>query len=360
MTAHSCARQADVIIIGAGQSALATAYFLKRTSLRVVMLDAGDAPGGAWQHAWESLRLFSPAQWSSLPGWPMPPAAGYPTRDHVVDYLSRYEARYGFTVHRPVRVQAVHRDEDGGFLVQTDQGAWRSPAVISATGTWSKPHVPVAEGAGGFRGEQVHSSRYRSPAAYAGKRVLVVGGGNSGAQILAELSHAAQTAWVTQAPPQFLPDDVDGRVLFERATARWQALQQGLPAEDLPGGFGDIVMVPAVRDARDRGVLQAVRPFTRYTPDGVAWQDGSESSVDAVIWCTGFQPALDHLAPLGLQLADGKIAMAGTQAAAVPGLWLVGYGEWTGFASATLIGVMRTAKSTAAQAAAFVQHAASR
>ncbi|CAB3707292.1 putative oxidoreductase CzcO [Achromobacter deleyi] len=357
MTAHP-ARRADVIIIGAGQSALATAYFARRHSLDVALLDARPQPGGAWREAWDSLRLFSPAQWSSLPGWPMPATPGYPTRDHVVDYLTRYEARYGFAVHRPVQVQAVQR-QDGGFVIETDQGHWHSRAVISATGTWSKPFVPAIDGASTFRGTQTHSAHYRSPAPYAGQRVLVVGGGNSGAQILAELSQTARVTWVTQAPPKFLPDDVDGRVLFERATARWHALQQGRPADDLPGGFGDIVMVPPVREARDRGVLHAVRPFVRFTPGGVVWPDGHESEVDAVIWCTGFRPALDPLAPLGVLNADGKVALDGTRAAAVPGLWLVGYGEWTGFASATLIGILRTAKSTAADVAAFLQDAPS-
>lgn len=124
--------------------------------------------------------------------------------------------------------------------------------MISATGTWSAPFIPPYDDRDIFRGEQVHSAHYQSPAPYAGKRVLVVGGGNSGAQILAELSEVAQTTWVTSTEPLFLPDDVDGRVLFERATARWQAMQSGEQPEDLPGGFGDVVMVPPVRKARER------------------------------------------------------------------------------------------------------------
>lgn len=354
MTLASSASRADVLIVGAGQSALALAYFLKRSKLDVVLLDANPQPGGAWTHGWNSLRLFSPAQWSSLPGWPMPAMPGYPGRDEVVDYLSRYESRYGFNVHRPVRVNRV-RKEASEFVVETDQGVWRSRAVVSATGTWSKPYVPSFEGASDFQGTQVHSAQYRSPAPFAGQRVLIVGGGNSGAQILAEVSSVAETTWVTQSKPLFLPDDVDGRVLFERATARWQALQQGKQADDLPGGFGDVVMVASVREARERGVLHSVRPFLRFTPQGVVWPDGTESEVDAVIWCTGFRPALDHLAPLHVINAEGKVALAGTQASAMPGLWLLGYGEWTGFASATLVGIMRTAKSTALEVAAYVE-----
>jgi cation diffusion facilitator CzcD-associated flavoprotein CzcO len=348
-------RHADVVIVGAGQSALAVAYFLKRTDLKVILLDAGARPGGAWRHGWESLHLFSPAQWSSLPGWPMPPTQGYPARDQVIEYLSRYEQRYGFTVERPVTVASI-RMRDSGFIVDTDKGAWHAKTVISATGTWSAPFIPPYEGRDIYRGSQVHSAHYQSPAPYAGKRVLVVGGGNSGAQILAELSEVAQTTWVASAEPLFLPDDVDGRVLFERATARWLAIQSGEQPEDLPGGFGDVVMVPPVRNARDRGVLHSVRPFTRFTHDGVVWADGSSSVVDAVVWCTGFRPALAHFAALGIIDADGKVRVSGTQAADVPGLWLVGYGDWTGFASATLIGVMRTAKSTAAEVAAFLEN----
>lgn len=354
MTLPSSVRQADVVIVGAGQSALALAYFLKRTSLDVVLLDASPQPGGAWLNGWDSLQLFSPAQWSSLPGWPMPAVPGYPTRDQVVEYLARYESRYGFNVHRPVVVNAVRKDESE-FIVETDQGVWRSRAVVSATGTWSKPYVPAFEGASEFRGTQIHSAQYRSPTPFAGQRVLVVGGGNSGAQILAEVSRVADTTWVTQTEPLFLPDDVDGRVLFERATARWQALQQGKEPEDLPGGFGDVVMVAPVREARERGVLHSVRPFVRFTPQGVVWPDGSATDVDAIIWCTGFRPALDHLAPLGVINAEGKVPLAGTQASEMPGLWLLGYGEWTGFASATLVGIMRTAKSTALEVAAYVE-----
>lgn len=347
-------RRVDVVLIGAGQSALAVAYFLKRTSLSFVLLDAGPGPGGAWQHGWDSLRLFSPAQWSSLPGWPMPAKPGYPSRIDVTDYLTRYEERYGFHIERPVTVDQVHHDGKR-FIIETDRGPWFAQAVVSATGTWSNPYIPSIEGASAYRGEQLHSAHYRGPAPFAGKRVIVVGGGNSGAQILAEVSTVAETTWVTEAAPSFLPDDVDGRVLFERATARWQALQSGQKLDQPPGGLGDIVMVSPVKEARDRDVLHAVRPFRSFYPEGVVWPDGKRSLVDAVIWCTGFRPALKHLETLGIVDATGKVEVDGTRSAAVPGLWLVGYGEWTGFASATLVGIMRTAKSTALEVAAFIE-----
>jgi hypothetical protein len=177
----------------------------------------------------------------------------------------------------------------------------------------------------------------------------VVGGGNSGAQILAEVSQVAETLWITPEPPAFLPDEVDGRVLFERATERWKAQQEGRVIDQPVGGLGDIVMVEPVREARERGVLVAERPFQRFSADGVEWADGRREAVDAVIWCTGFRPALDHLGGLGIIEADGKVLVEDTRAVKQPNLWLVGYGDWTGMASATLIGVTRTARSTVDQ-----------
>lgn len=336
----------QVVVIGGGQSGLAVGYFLRRTGLDFEILDANQGPGGAWPSAWDSLRLFSPAQWSSLPGWPMPPApgGGYPGRDHVAAYLAAYEERYRLPVRRPVRVEAVERAGDR-LLVRTDAGSCTASAVVSATSGASRPFVPGYPGAGVFRGQQLHSSSYRSPQEFAGQRVLVVGGGNSGAQILAELSLAAEVTWVTPEAPTFLPDDVDGRVLFDRATERVRAQQEGRDPGPPRGGLGDIVMVPPVREARDRGALRSVRPFLRFEPDGVVWQDGSHSLVDAVIWCTGFRPALDHLAPLDVLEPDGRVAVRGGRSVREPRLWLVGYGDWTGLASATLAGVTRVARS---------------
>jgi putative flavoprotein involved in K+ transport len=342
-------RSTQVVVIGGGQSGLATGYFLRRAGLDFEMLDAADAPGGAWRHGWDSLHLFSPAQWSSLPGWPMPPVPeGYPDRDHVLSYLAAYEERYRLPVRRPVRVEAVERAWEHRLQVQTDRGSWVASAVVSATGTWSRPFVPDYPGARDFRGRQFHSAFYRSPEEFSGQRVLVVGGGNSGAQILAEVSQVADATWVTQAPPGFLPDEVDGRVLFERATARWKARQEGREADVPPGGLGDVVMVPPVREARNRGALRSVRPFVRFEVDGVVWPDGGRTPVDAVIWCTGFRPALDHLAPLGVLEAHGRVAVTEHgRSVREPRLWLVGYGDWTGTASATLAGVTRAARATA-------------
>ena len=153
---------------------------------------------------------------------------------------------------------------------------------------------------------------------------------------------------MTLRPPQFLPDDVDGRALFEIATRRHRARQLGEADTGGVSGLGDIVMVDSVRKARDRGVLHAREPFVRLVEHGVRWRDGTESPYDVIIWCTGFRPALSHLAPLGLRGADGTIPTDGTHAIKEPRLHLIGYGDWTGPASATLIGAGRTARDLVA------------
>jgi thioredoxin reductase len=177
---------------------------------------------------------------------------------------------------------------------------------------------------------------------------MIVGGGNSAAQILAEVSKVADAIWVTKEEPTFLHDDVDGRVLFHVATQRYQAQQEGKSAPSLPT-LGDIVMIDSVKEARTRGVLKSVRPFKRFAGKGVVWNDDSETEFHSVIWCTGFRPALGHLKHLGIMNNKGRIEVKGTKALSTPGLWLVGYGEWTGFGSATLIGVQRYARSTATE-----------
>ncbi|MGI8540207.1 MAG: ArsO family NAD(P)H-dependent flavin-containing monooxygenase [Rubrobacteraceae bacterium] len=336
----------DVAVIGAGQAGLALGYYLRRSSLSYVILDMEAEPGGAWRHGWDSLRAFSPARWSSLPGWLMDGGPDeYPTRDEVIEYFRKYEERYGLPIERPMNVRGVRRGEDG-FAIETDGGDFSALAVVSATGTLRSPHVPEYPGRGVFGGRQLHSSEHRRPEEFEGERVLVVGGGNSGAQIMAEVSRFADATWVTACEPKFLPDDVDGRVLFERATEKYKAKSEGRP-EPPAANLADIVVVSPVKEARERGDLENVRSFERFTKDGVVWPDGTEERVDAVVWATGFGSALSHLEALSVVDERGHVEVEGTRSVEEPGLWLVGYGEWTGFASATVIGVGRTARATA-------------
>ena len=344
----------DVIIIGGGQAGLATGRFLENNDSNYVILDNQDGPGGAWQHTWYSLRLFSPALWSSLPGVIMPGGKDYyPTRHETIDYLAKYENRYYLNIQRPVKVETVHHD-DTGFSVFTDNGRYYSKLVVSTTGTWSNPVIPDYPGRDRFKGKQLHSAHYKKPDAYKDQTVLIVGEGNSGAQILSEVSLVADTIWVTKNKPDFLPDDIDGHDLFQRATQLYKARKEGQKDVKVPS-LGDIVMVQPVIDARERGVLQPHPPFDHFEEHGVRWPDGTFREIDTVIWCTGFKPALRHLEPLDIYDDQGRVPTDGTRSLRVPGLWLVGYGNWTGFASATLIGVGRTARQTAEEIKTYLK-----
>lgn len=344
----------DVIVIGGGQAALAAGFYLRRTGLEFTLVDDQAQPGGAWRHGWPSLRLFSPARHSSLPGWLMPDAANgiYPTRDETIAYLTEYERRYALPIRRNVRVLAVHTDgtpaandapDWSPLRLVTSQGEMHARHVISATGTWSNPVWPELPGREGFAGQCIHSATYPGAEWYRGKRVLVIGGGNSGAQIFADLLDVAEVQWCLRDEPTFLPDDVDGQYLFEQGTARYKALQEGrTPAP--PRSLGDVVMVSPVRAARDAGRLTWRRLPQRLTRHGVLWPDGREEPVDAIIAATGFRPALRHLAPALTTDHSGRIPLLDGRTGH-PGIHLLGYGDWTGFASATLIGVGRNAKA---------------
>jgi glycine/D-amino acid oxidase-like deaminating enzyme len=131
----------DIVVIGAGQAGLALSYYLRRTPWSWIVVDGEIGPGGAWRHGWESLRLFSPAQWSSLPGWPMPAGADDPpTRDEVLDYFAAYEARYALPIQRPVRVQAAQRST---ILRRSVLSRWMGMSR-------SAEHVPCASRASGW------------------------------------------------------------------------------------------------------------------------------------------------------------------------------------------------------------------
>lgn len=353
----------DVVVIGGGQAGLSLGFYLRRSGLHYIILDSQEKAGGAWLRGWNSLKLFSPAQWSSLPGWLFPGKPDrYPDRDEVISYLQQYEDRYNLPIKRPVKVKEV-KSQGENLIIETDSETFTARAVVGATGSWHKPFIPDYPERKEFTGVQIHSADYRSPDQFAGKRVLVVGAGNSGAQIMAEVSLFSDATWVTIDEPQFLPDDVDGRVLFDAASEKYRALTNAPSADssktDKPKSrdlLGSIVMVEPVRQARDRNGLASRRMFKRFTEGGVIWNDGEAEMIDVVMWCTGFQPAIDFLKPLGVVTENGRVEVIGTRSVKEPRLWLVGYGNWTGFASATLIGVGRSARATVQEISEFLKN----
>lgn len=337
----------DCIIIGGGQSALACAYYLRRTNLKYVLLDANNEPGGAWLKGWDSLTLFSPAEHSSLPGWQMPKSEEeFPTRNEVIEYLTQYEKRYKIPVNRGVVVKSIVKADETDFIVKTNQKDFTAKRIIAATGTYKAPFIPNVMGLTDFKGVSIHSAAYRNATPFKNQSVLIVGEGNSGAQILAEVSEVATTFWATRKEPEFLPDDVDGRVLFDSASAIYYAKQKGEKLDTATINLGNIVMVPPVKKAQERGVLVRTGALKSFAENQIVWENGQTTKIDAVIWCTGFHYNTEYLKQLVSLDEKGKTHTDGTRSTDEPKLWLVGFGGWTGFASATLIGVGRSARKT--------------
>lgn len=337
----------DTLIIGGGQAGLSVAYFLKRADLEYLIIDDREKPGGSWQETWDSLRLFSPVQFSSMPGWRMPQGGEeYPSKDEFIQYVEAYEKRYDFPIQHGTHIHKVTK-EASVFKVESDKGIFYAKTLVSATGTAQNPYFPEYQDRGLFQGIQIHSREYRTPEAFEGQRVLIVGGGNSGAQILAEVSKVADTKWVTLEEPFFLPEEVDGRFLFNQATNRFlgKTPSKGDQKPSRPPSLNDIVVIPSVKEGLERQVYDSYRPFVRFYEKGVVWESGEKEEVDAVIWATGFKANLKHLDPLKLQ-QEGRIKTRNTRSVKEPNLWLVGYGNWTGFASATIYGVQKTARIT--------------
>lgn len=339
----------EALIIGGGQAGLSVAYFLKRHTPDFIILDQQEMPGGSWQQTWDSLKLFSPIAYNSLSGWQMPgPRNQYPGKEAFINYLKAYEERYQFPVRRAVKAVKVERAKDL-FKITTDHGVYHSKTLISATGKAGNPFIPYYPKATVFQGKQIHSVQYRNAAPYKNQKVLIIGGGNSGAQILAEISMVAETKWITLDKPVILPEYMDGHYLFEQATKRYlnkstEKLNQG--------SLGDIIQIDSVKEALQRNVYKDFRPFESFYKNGIVLKDGTKEAFDQVVWCTGFKPDLRHLRPF---IKTSHIKTKLTKAIDIPGLWLVGYGSFTGFASDTIYGVGKTAKQTGKEVKEYLQ-----
>lgn len=328
---------ADVVVIGAGQAGLSAGHHLQRSGLlSFVVLDAEAAPGGAWQHRWESLRMETVNGIFDLPGMAQPtidPAE--PSRTAVPRYFAQYEAAMELPIRRPVRVLRVQdadaedpdsRSAEGDLEVWTDQGTWRTRAIINATGTWGNPLLPHVPGRGRFTGWQLHTRDYRALEDFAGRRVAVVGGGISAVQQLEEISRVATTFWYTRREPVFHGEEfrpeVEGRATIEQVTA---AAEAGEPTSSVVSYTG-LGWSSYARAAHARGALQRREMFTAVEPCGLREADGSFTSADTILWATGFRPDLGHLAPLDLRNQRGGIQISGTATTADPRVHLVGFG----------------------------------
>ncbi|GAA0601790.1 NAD(P)/FAD-dependent oxidoreductase [Kribbella sandramycini] len=330
----------DVVVIGAGQAGLSAAYHLVRMGFapydEVVVLDRNAAPGGAWQHRWDSLTMHDVHGIANLPGTSVPESADSERANvFVPSYFAEYEKRFELPVLRPVAVESVQRI-DGGFEVRTDGTTYQTAAIVNATGTWDRPFIPWYPGIETFAGRQLHTADYRGAAELAGQEVLVVGGGASAVQLLAEISAVASTTWVTRRPPEWHHDEEFtpelGRKIIAKVEERVSA---GLPPRSVVSVTG-LRLRPQEQPAWDRGVYTRHPMFARLTPDGPTWSDGRHQHIDTILWATGFRADLAHLTPLHLREPSGGIRMTSTATTLDPRIHLIGYGP-----SASTIGANR-------------------
>ncbi|MCD0443668.1 NAD(P)/FAD-dependent oxidoreductase [Glycomyces sp. A-F 0318] len=347
----------DTLVIGAGQSGLATARALLARGLAPVVLEAGEAATGSWPRYYDSLTLFSPALYSSLPGMPFPGDPDrHPHRDEVVAYLAAYAERLDADIRTGHYVRAVEQAE-GIFTARLADGrTLRARTVVAATGGFANPYRPGLPGLDTFTGTVLHAAEYTRPEPFAGQRVLVVGGGNTAVQIGVELARHAQATVATRGRLRFAPQRPLGRDLHF-----WYTIT-GLDAAPVGRLLTRPPTVPVLDDGRYRAAVAAGRPdhrpmFTRLDGDRVHWGDGTTETVDAVILATGYRPALDYLTGLDVLDADGHPRHRGGLATAVPGLGFVGL-EWQrSLSSASLRGVGRDAARVAKPLAAMVLNA---
>ena len=346
--------EVDVVVIGAGQAGLSSGYFLHRSGFApdsgVVLLDLGPGPGGAWQHRWPTLRFGATHRLYPLPDYPLGPVdEDRPASEVVSDYYGRFERKFDLQVHRPVRVRAVRPGPDQRLRVATSTGTWSARALVNATGTWTKPFWPYYPGAATFKGRQLHTMDYRRPQEFAGRHVIVVGGGNSAVQLLAEISTWTTTTWVTRREPVWHEGPFNESAGREAVARVEQRVRAGQPPASVVSVTG-LGLTPAVVEARERGVLVRRPMFERITPTGVSWADGESVRADVILWCTGFRAALDHLSPLHLREPGGGIRIDGSRVLADPRLHLIGYGP-----SASTIGANRAARVAARELRALLK-----
>lgn len=354
----------DIVVIGAGQAGLSSAYHLKQLGLApgrdFLVLDRAPQPGGAWQYRWPSLTLSTVNRVHDLPGLSFADSAGgddsVMASVAVPHYFAAYEERFGLDVLRPATVNVVC-DRGDRLRVESTRGLFSARGIINATGTWEKPYIPDYPGRDSFRGRQLHTKQFRAADDFAGQHVLIVGGGISAIQLLDQISEVTSTTWVTRTPPRFRTGPFDqeaGRAAVKLVEDRVRA---GLPPNSVVSVTG-LPLTPAIEAMRKRGVLQRQDMFSEITPSGARWADGRSLDVDVILWCTGFRSALDHLAPLQLREESGGITMTGrlaTQVARDPRVHLVGYGP-----SASTIGANRAGAVAARELVGFLGVKASR
>jgi putative flavoprotein involved in K+ transport len=344
----------EIVIVGAGSAGLATAALLKERGLSPVVLEAGPEPGAAWRDRYDRLRLHTPRLLSGLPGLRIPRRYGrWVARDDLIEYLHAYVDAHALDVRTGTTVERIDPGEDGSWLLRTPGGTIAAGSVVVATGYNGAPFVPEWPGRDAFPGELLHSSQYRNPEPFRNRDVLVVGAGNSGAEIAHDVADggARSSRLSVRTPPQIVrratagvpaqligmaikrmpPHWVDPISKTQRKLSIPDLAAQGLPRPEqgirsafVATGTTPILDVGIV-DAVRRGRVQVVAAVERFDGADVVLADGSRVAPDAVIAATGFRAGLDGLVGhLGVLGPHGR-PLETDGPAALPGLWFVGF-----------------------------------
>ncbi|KEQ25998.1 flavin-containing monooxygenase [Paenibacillus tyrfis] len=282
-------KQIDVLVIGAGQAGLAMGYYLKQQAVSFTLLDASDRIGNSWRNRYDSLVLFTPRKYS-LPGMPMPgDPNGLPAKDETADYLEAYAKRYSLPVQLQTRVISMFKTRQG-FLLETNRGTYRAGKVIVATGPFHTPYIPGF--ASGLPDEiyQTHSSAYRNPGELRDGPVLVVGAGNSGAQIAAELSRERLVYLSAGSKLHFKPLYVLGQSIFRYFDLFGfiRADKGSLLGSWLKSRPEQIYGLELKSLMADRKVL--LKPRAAGTKENrLLFEDGTEAEVNNIVWATGYR-----------------------------------------------------------------------
>jgi putative flavoprotein involved in K+ transport len=350
-TGGMSAERREVVVIGGGQAGLAVGYFLGKQGRDFTILEAASEPAAAWRARWDSLKLFTSARYSGLPGLHFPGDPDrYPLRDEVAHYLSDYAQRFELPVELSSPVRSVSR-ADGRYLVTLDDRAYTADQVVVATGPFQVPFVPAVARGLDPEVQQLHSSGYRSPDATSEGPVLVVGGGNSGFQIAEELSGTREVHMSIGSRQKPLPQRVLGRDLF------WLLDTTGLIRKSVETRIGrrlagrDTLIGPRPRTRVRRYGLQLHGRAVEAAGRTVSFADGSGLDVGSVVWATGFRT--DHSWIDVPVFDDGGRLVHRRGVTDSPGLYFVGL-TWQRTRGSALIGfVADDAEHIADQISAF-------
>jgi putative flavoprotein involved in K+ transport len=349
----------ETVIVGGGQAGLATGYHLARRGRPFVILDEGQRVGDPWRDRWDSLRVFTPARYSGLPGWAFPADPWhYPTKDEVADYVEAYAARFELPVRTGVRVDRLAGQGDRYLLTAGDR-RFEADNVVVATGAYHHPSVPDFAADLDPAILQLHSTGYRRPSQLRDGGVLVVGAANSGAEIALEVS-ATHPTWVSGPHPGNEPARAGGRVDRVTTPLLWFAFSRVLSVDNPLGRRLRPKLLTAAaplarvrrRDLTAAGIERV--PRTVGVRDGLPLvEDGRALEVANVLWCTGFRHDFAWIDLPVLDAGDQPRHDRGV-VASQPGLYFVGLFFLTAITSALIGGVGHDAEHVAAHIAGRV------